>query len=118
VVTGARADVVVTDGFTGNVLLKGLEAALATLPEPAGARIAEAAGPRAAALLGVAGRVVVCHGAAGAEDIASGIGLAARLVRGQPAIGPDRVPALPSDPPSPADPAPPSGPAPLAEVQV
>jgi glycerol-3-phosphate acyltransferase PlsX len=100
------------------------------LPEPAGARIAEAAGPRAAALLGVAGRVVVCHGAAGAEDIASGIRLAARLVRGQPAIGPDPVPALPADPASPsvpaapsvpaplADPAAPSDPAPLAEVQL
>ena len=32
VVTGARADVVVTDGFTGNVLLKGVEAALAAAP--------------------------------------------------------------------------------------
>ena len=32
VVTGARADVVVTDGFTGNVLLKGIEAALAAVP--------------------------------------------------------------------------------------
>jgi fatty acid/phospholipid biosynthesis enzyme len=35
--------------------------------------------PRAAALLGVAGAVVVCHGAAAAADLASGILLAARL---------------------------------------
>jgi hypothetical protein len=64
VVTGARADVVVTDGFTGNVLLKGIEAApraarrATTRPAPAGG----------AALLGVAGPVVVCHGAATAPS--------------------------------------------------
>ena len=56
-----RADVVVTDGFTGNVLLKGMEAARTPLAgRPAGGGRA----PRAAALLGVAGTVVVCHGAA------------------------------------------------------
>ena len=41
VVTGARADVVVTDGFTGNVLLKGIEGAYAAGPaarRPATAR--------------------------------------------------------------------------------
>ena len=63
VVTGARADVVVTDGFTGNVLLKGVEAALAAAPGP----FPPTAVPRAAALLGVAGTVVVCHGAAGGD---------------------------------------------------
>jgi len=75
VVAGGRADVVVTDGFTGNVLLKALEAAYAgrTFPAPGA--------PRAAVLLGVAGTVVVCHGAASGADIASGIALAARLVR-------------------------------------
>jgi glycerol-3-phosphate acyltransferase PlsX len=77
VVTGARADVVVTDGFTGNVLLKGVEAALAAAP----GSFPPTAVPRAAALLGVAGTVVVCHGAADGEDIASGIALAADLVR-------------------------------------
>ncbi|MDT5027379.1 MAG: phosphate acyltransferase, partial [Micromonosporaceae bacterium] len=82
VVTAVRADVVVTDGFTGNVLLKGIEAALAAVPTPAGAP------PRAAALLGVAGTVVVCHGAANGADIASGIALAARLVRGEAAVRP------------------------------
>jgi glycerol-3-phosphate acyltransferase PlsX len=77
VVTGARADVVVTDGFTGNVLLKGIEAALAAAP----GSFPPTAVPRAAALLGVAGTVVICHGAANGEDIASGLTLAARLVR-------------------------------------
>ena len=77
VVLGGRADVVVTDGFTGNVLLKGIEAAMAAAP----GAYQPLAVTKAAALLGVAGTVVVCHGAAGGEDIASGIALAARLVR-------------------------------------
>ena len=76
-VLGEQADVVVTDGFTGNVLLKGLEAAYGL----AGGRCRIDAPPRAAALLGVAGTVVVCHGAATAADLASGIALAAHLHR-------------------------------------
>ena len=76
VVTGTRADVVVTDGFTGNVLLKALEAAVTLTATAPSAQI-----PRAAVLLGVAGPVVVCHGAAHGADIASGLALAARLVR-------------------------------------
>jgi glycerol-3-phosphate acyltransferase PlsX len=76
VVTGATADVVVTDGFTGNVLLKGLETAYARVGSPN----AETP-PRAAVLLGVAGTVVVCHGAADAADLADGIALAATLHR-------------------------------------
>lgn len=74
---GGRADVVVTDGFTGNVLLKAVEGAyaLAGGPPPGGAA------PQAATLLGVAGTVVVCHGAARAGDIASGIALSAQLWR-------------------------------------
>ncbi|WP_186832257.1 phosphate acyltransferase PlsX [Micromonospora endolithica] len=74
---GARADVVVTDGFTGNVLLKAIEGAYAM----AGGAPAGGGAPRAAALLGVAGTVVVCHGAARAGDVASGIALAAHLWR-------------------------------------
>ncbi|WFE42589.1 phosphate acyltransferase PlsX [Micromonospora sp. WMMD998] len=74
---GARADVVVTDGFTGNVLLKAIEGAYAM----AGGPPANGGVPRAAALLGVAGTVVVCHGAAVPEDVASGIALAAHLWR-------------------------------------
>lgn len=75
VVTGAAADVVVTDGFTGNVLLKGLETAYALVGSP------NHHPPRAALLLGVAGTVVVCHGAATGPDLAAGIALAADLHR-------------------------------------
>jgi glycerol-3-phosphate acyltransferase PlsX len=80
VVAGARADVIVTDGFTGNVLLKAIEATLALAAAPG--TFPPAVVPRAAALLGVAGTVVVCHGAANGADIASGFALAAELVRG------------------------------------
>lgn len=90
VTSGARADVVVTDGFTGNVLLKAIEGAYAlTGGPPAGGRA-----PRAAALLGVAGTVVVCHGAAHGGDIASGIALAAHLARREAT---DQVRALLTD---------------------
>jgi phosphate acyltransferase len=78
VVTGARANVVVTDGFTGNILLKGIEAALTAVPNA----FPPTAVPRAAALLGVAGTVIVCHGAANGAELASGLALASRLVRG------------------------------------
>ncbi|XVV17807.1 phosphate acyltransferase PlsX [Actinoplanes sp. CA-131856] len=77
VVSGAAADVVVTDGFTGNILLKGLEAAYAELGPPT----TGAPPPRAALLLGVAGTVVVCHGAASGPDVAAGIAFAADLHR-------------------------------------
>lgn len=77
VAVGNRADVVVTDGFTGNILLKGIEGAYAM----AGGPPASGGAPRAAALLGVAGTVVVCHGAARDDDLASGIALAAHLHR-------------------------------------
>jgi glycerol-3-phosphate acyltransferase PlsX len=78
VVLGAAADVVVTDGFTGNVLLKGLETAYARIGPPG---LPEPAVPRAAILLGVDGTVVVCHGAAMSPDVAAGIALAADLHR-------------------------------------
>jgi glycerol-3-phosphate acyltransferase PlsX len=74
---GGRADVIATDGFTGNVLLKGIEGAY----KLAGGNLPAAIAPRAAALLGVHGTVVVCHGAAGAPDLASGLALAAQLCR-------------------------------------
>lgn len=77
VANGARADVIVTDGFTGNVLLKGIEGAYALAGGPPTYRGA----PRAAVLLGVAGTVIVCHGAAGVDDVASGVALAAYLHR-------------------------------------
>ena len=79
VVLGTVADVVVTDGFTGNILLKGLETAYATVgpPQPARSDVP----PRAAILLGVSGTVVVCHGSASGQDLAAGIALAADLHR-------------------------------------
>jgi phosphate acyltransferase len=79
VVTGTIADVVVTDGFTGNVLLKGLETAYAEIGPPHDP--ARGVPPRAALLLGVEGTVVVCHGAASADDLAAGIAFAAQLHR-------------------------------------
>jgi glycerol-3-phosphate acyltransferase PlsX len=82
---GGRADIVVTDGFTGNVLLKGIEGGFAL----AGGVAAMSGAARGAALLGVNGLVVVCHGAATGADVASGILLAARLHRARvPAVGP------------------------------
>ncbi|MBY8870899.1 phosphate acyltransferase PlsX [Micromonospora sp. PLK6-60] len=90
VTLGGRADVVVTDGFTGNVVLKAVEGAYAM----AGGTSAAGGVPRAAALLGVGGTVVVCHGAARADDVASGIGLAAHLWRRRAT---DRVAALLAD---------------------
>ncbi|GLW28891.1 hypothetical protein Areg01_18310 [Actinoplanes regularis] len=73
VVLGEAADVVVTDGFTGNVLLKALEASYSRLGGPESTR--------AAVLLGVKGVVVVCHGAATGADLAGGIAFAADLHR-------------------------------------
>jgi len=78
VVLGGVADVVVTDGFTGNVLLKGLETAYSVVGPPGDPT---ALPRRAAILIGVAGTVVVCHGSAGAHDLAAGIAFAADLHR-------------------------------------
>jgi glycerol-3-phosphate acyltransferase PlsX len=69
---GGPADVIITDGFTGNVLLKGIEGAYALAGGDQYPTVA-----RAAALLGVAGTVVICHGRATGADVASGIALAA-----------------------------------------
>lgn len=67
-------DVVVTDGFTGNVFLKTVEAAAAD--------VQSATGPGAAVLLGVAGEVLVAHGAAGAGEIAAALRTAAEVAAG------------------------------------
>ena len=72
VVLGRAADVVVTDGFTGNVLLKGIEGA--TLRAGGGGL------PVWALLLGLNGVSVVGHGSASAEDVAACIRAAARAV--------------------------------------
>jgi glycerol-3-phosphate acyltransferase PlsX len=79
--TGA-ADVIVTDGFTGNVTLKTLEG---TARAVAGAvRDAARSGPIAAAgglLLRLRGVAVVAHGSSTPEGIANAVRLADRAVR-------------------------------------
>jgi glycerol-3-phosphate acyltransferase PlsX len=95
VALGGRADVVVTDGFTGNVLLKGIEGTLALVADSIDAagsdelREAFAAATTTldpdqtggAVLLGVRGVVVVGHGSASARAVASCVQLAARSAR-------------------------------------
>ncbi len=70
-VLNGDVDVVVTDGFTGNVLLKAVEALSPGSPRGG-----------AAALLGVPGTVLVAHGAAGAEELVEALRLAASLGEG------------------------------------
>ncbi len=72
VARGGVADVVVTDGFTGNVLLKGIE----------GARHDEDERDRVggALLLGVDGVAVLGHGSSSPRAVASCVGLAADAV--------------------------------------
>lgn len=84
VVLGGRADVVVSDGFTGNVLLKGLEGTYRLVLHSLG--LAEDAltslSPEhlgGAVLLGVNGVVVIGHGASGPRAVCSCIGLAAQV---------------------------------------
>ncbi len=93
VVAGRRAQVVVTDGFTGNVLLKGIEGAVAWSAErmgraygnpiPARRVMREVATGEFAGgmLLGVNAVTVVGHGAGRAPEIAACIRLAARAAR-------------------------------------
>lgn len=101
---GGRADVVVTDGFTGNVLLKGLEGAASMLAELMTTAMEGSAERRAAAdvllpvlreatahtspdalgggvLLGVGGVVVVGHGASSPQAVASCLAVAAQAAR-------------------------------------
>ncbi|MHB8339623.1 MAG: phosphate acyltransferase PlsX [Mycobacteriales bacterium] len=94
---GGPADVIVTDGFTGNVLLKGMEAAVGTVAELAAdtmlapealaafverSRSLDPELHGGALLLGVDGVVVVGHGASSAPAIAGCVRLAAQAVRG------------------------------------
>jgi glycerol-3-phosphate acyltransferase PlsX len=93
VAVGGYADVVVTDGFAGNVLLKGLEATLALARATVAAALPDA--PAAvdaldtlvsgraggAVLLGVDGVVVVGHGASGPREVAACVTLAADIAR-------------------------------------
>jgi phosphate acyltransferase len=101
---GEEADVVVTDGFTGNVVLKTIEGTARTVGDAV--RAAARSGPRAglgglllrpalgglrqqmdpdttggAILLGLRGLAVVAHGSSGPEGIANAARLAARAVK-------------------------------------
>ena len=67
---GGRADVVVTDGFTGNVLLKGIEGATR--------RVGRHDLPVSALLLGVDGICVVGHGSSGPDEVAACVAMAVR----------------------------------------
>ena len=98
VARGGRADVVVTDGFTGNVLLKAMEGTYAVLAGlvsdslgaehvPARDAIGRSLGRlhpdrlAGALLLGVDGVVVVGHGASSPAAVAACIGQAAAAAR-------------------------------------
>jgi phosphate acyltransferase len=98
-----KADVIVTDGFTGNVVLKTIEGTASAVADAV--RAAARSGPRAAAgglllrpslgglrrqmdpdstggaiLLGLRGAAVVGHGSSGPSGIANAVRLAARTV--------------------------------------
>ena len=76
-VLAGAADVVATDGFTGNVFLKTLEAAVDQAQlDPIGY-----ATPRAAAVIGVGGTMLVGHGAAAPAAVTSAIHMADELRR-------------------------------------
>ena len=91
--TGRQANVIVTDGFTGNVLLKGIEGAVAwsairmghaySDEHPAHRVVHDTAVSDFAGgmVLGVHGVTVVGHGAASAEQIAACVHLAARTAQ-------------------------------------
>lgn len=104
-ITNGVADVVVTDGFTGNVALKSIEGAaratmLALVDAIKGDRIAKIGGLLAkrsllkvrdeidpnttggALLLGLRGICVVAHGSSNAEGIAAALRIAARSAEG------------------------------------
>jgi glycerol-3-phosphate acyltransferase PlsX len=70
-VLAGAVDVVVADGFTGNVFLKTVEAL-------SGPR-ADYGGPGAAVLLGVAGAVLVAHGAAGVDELVAALRTSAEV---------------------------------------
>lgn len=70
-VLAGTVDVVVTDGFTGNILLKTVEAM-------SGGH--SYGGPGAAVLLGVAGTVLVAHGAADVDELVTALRTADHVV--------------------------------------
>jgi glycerol-3-phosphate acyltransferase PlsX len=101
-----KADVIVTDGFTGNVALKALEGAASFAAEQTRAALSGSAAARfgtlfqrrglrelrgrmdtesygGAALLGLEGTVVIAHGASTAKGVTSACRLAAELAQGR-----------------------------------
>lgn len=86
-----RCDVLVTDGWTGNLVLKTGEAALGLWPRllartganpPADLGLARELDPDAhggAPLIGVEGAVIICHGAAGPRALYNALALARRM---------------------------------------
>lgn len=90
VALGERAQVIVTDGFTGNVVLKALEGAVQWAAVRMGAAYGDIGPARGVVretatsefaggmLLGVQGVTVIGHGAGSAEEIAACVRLAAR----------------------------------------
>jgi glycerol-3-phosphate acyltransferase PlsX len=83
---GGVADVIVTDGFTGNVLVKGMEgmAAMLTELQPGLAEVTGHLSPDVlggAVLLGVDGVVVVGHGASSPQAVAGCVAAADQAVR-------------------------------------
>lgn len=86
VVLGVRADVIVTDGFTGNIALKISESVVDMIESLAGAELGAAARRRldasehgGALLAGVRGVVIVGHGRSSARAIERAIELAHRF---------------------------------------
>jgi glycerol-3-phosphate acyltransferase PlsX len=93
VALGGVVDVVVTDGFTGNILIKGIEATVDAVgraldPDGDGTSRSRLAPLRpdaqgGAVLLGVDGVVVVGHGASDAPAVAACVAAAAEAVSGR-----------------------------------
>jgi len=100
---GGSVDVVVCDGFVGNVLLKGLEGLAGSIGDVVRAELGTDSRSRAGAflarpylrralgrldyseyggapLLGLAGACIKCHGSSGARAVSKGIALASQFV--------------------------------------
>jgi len=76
------ADVVVCDGFTGNVVLKTSEGLVEALQARLGDRVSDVfdySEYGGAPLLGVAGLAIVCHGRSSAKAVRNAVGMAHRF---------------------------------------
>jgi glycerol-3-phosphate acyltransferase PlsX len=77
------ADVIVCDGFTGNVVLKTSEGLVEALQSRLGERLSDVfdySEYGGAPLLGVGGLAIVCHGRSSSKAVTNAIGMAARFV--------------------------------------